>query len=100
MRCLASLRAIESSLGQLGRRINKGDAAESVGRDAHFTPDREIGRSEDGVNTGWSGDSKLKRSGQLSWLEESDRQRESEDEDALVLQDVDQHRQIRGGDFG
>src|SRR5262249_53574062 len=59
----------------------------------------EVRRAQDGVNARRPGDSKLKRTCQLSWSQELGRQRVSEDGNALIPQNGDKLGQIGGSEL-
>ena len=59
LRCLRQ-GAIESPRGKIGSHIDKGNATEPVGGDAHLLPIRKITGGKDRIDAGRSGDFELK----------------------------------------
>ena len=64
--------AVELLLRKLGVRIREDNVAEQVGYNAQRAPGGEVGGAEDGVNTRWPRECKLKRSQRQPLIDQLD----------------------------
>src|SRR5262245_27875257 len=97
---LGAYDAVKLPRRKIDVRVRKRDRAPCIRRSAQRGPRCEISRTEHGVDPRRPCDSKLHRSGQMTWLDQQNTRRGGYDVDPLGAQGGNGLGKIRGLDFG